>query len=164
MFNLVDKYSKTVRKIIRQKTGGANPDLEQEIFFRLWQKQEQYVDQGKERAWVCIVATNICRDYFKSKFVVHACKHVDMPRDVTDERQNPEIKFTQNERQKIILAAVNSLPRKMRQVIVLHEFEYMPLDDIAKRLNVPVGTVKSRLFSARKILAQRLCFLKPNEL
>lgn len=163
MFNLVDKYSRVIRQIIRQKTGAVNPDLEQEIFFRLWQKQQQYQEQGKERAWVCVVATNMCRDYFKSKYVVQVCKQIDLQHDIVDESQNPEIKFTQAERQKIILAAVNSLPRKMRQVIILNEFECMPLDDIARKLNVPVGTVKSRIFTARKILADRLFFLKPNE-
>ena len=161
MFELFDKYVHLVRHIIRKKTGNSNPDLEQEIFFRLWQKQEQYVEQGKERSWVCIVAINMCRDYFKSKFMVHSSKNVEMPYEVADESQNPEIQFTAMERHKVILAAVNSLPQKMRQVVVLHEFEGMPLEDIAKKLNIPIGTVKSRIFNARKILADRLFFLAP---
>ena len=64
------------------------------------------------------------------------------------------------QRQKIILKAVDELPYKMRKVVVLHEFEDMPLEQVAKKLGLPLGTVKSRLFNAKKILSQKLAHLK----
>ena len=63
-------------------------------------------------------------------------------------------------RQKIILKAVDSLPRKLRDVIVWYEFEEMSYETIAKKAGVPVGTVRSRLSNARKILSEKLQFLK----
>ncbi len=162
MFDLFDKYQALVRKIIRQKTGTANPDLEQEIFIRLWQKQNQYTEQGKEKSWVCVVATNICFDFLKSKSFQQQQKQVEIPDNLSDENiQNPEINFSTKERQQIIWGAVNSLPPKLRQVIILKEYEDMPLEKIATKLKIPIGTVKSRIFNARKILSDRLFFLNP---
>lgn len=160
MFDMVDKYRYLVQKIIRQKTGALNPDLEQEVFIRLWQKRDTYTEQGREKSWVCVITNNICIDYFKNKFYIQGCKNVEIPQHLSDERFNPEIIFTVAQRQKIILRAVDRLPRKLRQVIILQEFEGMSLEQIASRLNIPVGTVKSRLFNARKILAAQLEFLQ----
>ena len=59
-------------------------------------------------------------------------------------------------RQKIILRAVNSLPPKMKKVIILCEFEDNSIKQAAQKLGISEGTVKSRLFNARKILAEVL--------
>ena len=63
-------------------------------------------------------------------------------------------------RQKAILKAVDSLPRKMRQVVILFEFEELTYEQISKKIGQPVGTVKSRLFNARKILTEKLNYLR----
>ena len=63
-------------------------------------------------------------------------------------------------RQKQILKAVDELPRKMRQVVVWYEFEEMSYDQIAAKTGEPVGTIKSRLFNARKTLSEKLQHLK----
>ena len=66
----------------------------------------------------------------------------------------------QKERQKAILKAVDQLPSKMREVVYLYEFEEYSYDEIAKKLNISIGTVKSRLFSAREILSEKLSYMK----
>jgi len=71
-----------------------------------------------------------------------------------------EERFDAKERQKIILKAVDTLPKKMRQVIILYEFEEMSYEEIARKTGDPVGTVKSRLFNARKLLGEALKPLK----
>ena len=69
----------------------------------------------------------------------------------------------QKKRQKIILKAIDKLPYKMRKVVVLHEFEDFSIGEIAKKLNEPEGTIKSRLFNAKKVLAENLKFLLGDE-
>ena len=63
-------------------------------------------------------------------------------------------------RQKIILKAVDELPRKLLDVVYRYEFEEMSYEEIARKTGVPVGTVRSRLSNARKILSEKLQFLK----
>jgi RNA polymerase sigma-70 factor (ECF subfamily) len=55
-------------------------------------------------------------------------------------------------RQKMIVNAINNLPAKLKEVIILYDIEEMNQNKIAQKLKCPVGTVKSRLFNARKQL------------
>ena len=64
------------------------------------------------------------------------------------------------QRQKIVLTAVKKLPLPLKKVIILSHFEELKEQEIALRLRVPVGTVKSRLHTARNILKQQLLTLK----
>jgi len=110
---------------------------------------------------VSVVANNTCLDFFKSKAYQQNQKTVELSEYIGSDNKTPEIAFSDKERQQIILAAVNSLPCKLRQVIIMQEFDNLSLEQIALKLHIPIGTVKSRIFNARKILADRLFFLNP---
>ena len=62
----------------------------------------------------------------------------------------------QNERLKLIRQAVNSLPADLRQVVVMKEFEEMTFQEISETLDLPLSTVKSRLYTALKQLRFKL--------
>jgi RNA polymerase sigma-70 factor (ECF subfamily) len=62
----------------------------------------------------------------------------------------------QNERLKIVRQAVNSLPVDLRQVVVMKEFEDMTFQEISDNLDLPLSTVKSRLYTALKQLRSKL--------
>lgn len=125
---------------------------------------ENYQEQGKFSSWLSTLTANVCRDYFKSK------QHIMETKQVSGEEILDKVKvggrqeevIDAKKRQKIILKAVDDLPRKMRQVVILFEFEEKSYEEISKKLGLPVGTIKSRLFNARKILSEKLKFLKEN--
>jgi len=123
---------------------------------------QNYQEQGKFRQWLGTLTANVCRDYFRSKPVRERTAEItdeEVLNNIADDCSQEEavdIKI----RRKIILKAVDNLPAKMRKVVELHEFEDMPLEKIAEKLGVPLGTVKSRLFNARKILSEKLQYLK----
>ena len=56
----------------------------------------------------------------------------------------------------MIINAINGLKPKYKEVIMLYEIENMLYEDIAKKLKCPVGTVKSRLYNAKKELCEML--------
>ena len=60
------------------------------------------------------------------------------------------------ERQKRIISEIDSLRPKLREVIMLCEIQGFTYEEAAQKLKCPVGTVKSRIFNAKKILAERL--------
>lgn len=108
-----------------------------------------------------MITANVCKDYFRSKnFKSSSQEHYD---DTAFENlssfDNPEQILNEKEKQKIILKTIDALSTEHRKVIVLYEFEEYSLEEISLRLKIPVGTVKSRLFNARKILKQKLNFL-----
>lgn len=158
MQNLINQYRKHVKAVIRKITGSESEDLEQEVYIKVWQNQEKYKNEGKLRQWICAVAANVCRDSFRSG-AAKAKK-----REISDENilQNmsvnphPEERIDRRKRQKIILKAVDSLPDIYRKVIVLSEFEDCSLNDIAEKLKIPLGTVKSRIHKAKEILKTNL--------
>ena len=68
-------------------------------------------------------------------------------------KENPESVFIQKQRQKRIVKAINSLKPKLKEVVMMYEIDGLNYEYIAKELNCPIGTVKSRLFNAKKELA-----------
>ena len=84
-----------------------------------------------------------------------------LPKDIedlhlTDERPGPESLVSQQERTVLVQKAVLSLPEASRAVLVLREYEEMSYHEIADALDIPVGTVMSRLNYARKLLKDKL--------
>lgn len=165
MKQIILENKNRIRAIIRKLTGSANEDIEQEVYIKTWQNLDKYHEEGKFRQWIGILTANVCRDYFKSKqhrITMGQVNNEDMLDGIAVEGKSQEEVIDEKARQKIILKAVDSLPRKMRQVVVLYEFEEMSYDEIAKKTGEAIGTIKSRLFNARKILSEELQQLKEN--
>ena len=164
MKEIIAEYGGLIRSIIKKITGSYNEDIEQEVYIKTWKNMDNYKEQGKFSGWLSTLTANVCRDYFKSK------QHIMETKQVSGEEILDKVKvggrqeevIDAKKRQKIILKAVDDLPRKMRQVVILFEFEEKSYEEISKKLGLPVGTIKSRLFNARKILSEKLKFLKEN--
>ena len=162
MKQIIEQNKKYVRAIIRKLTGSHNDDIEQEVYIKTWQNLPKYKEEGKFKQWICMITTNICKDYFRSKNFKNTSKESSEEQDFENlpYLQTPDVVMSEKERQKIILKAVDSLSKEHRKVIVLFEFEGYSIEEISKHLKIPAGTVKSRLFNARAILKQKLQFLQ----
>lgn len=161
---LLEENRSRIRAIIRKMTGSYNEDLEQEVCLKVWANRERYTEEGKFKAFISLLTANICRDYFRAgSFKTTALSvSAESVGEVADEQRSQEEIADTKLRQKIILKAVDSLPAKMRDVVVYYEFEEMSYEEIAAHLKISVGTVKSRLFTARNILSEKLSYLKGN--
>ncbi len=142
-------------------TGGYNEDIEQEVYIRTFKNLNKYEERNKFSSWISVITANICRDYLKSAFFKNK-KNTLYDEDIVlsaKSNNQPERILTQKERQKAVLKAVNLLPSKLKKVIILYEFEDLSYEQISKKLNIPIGTVKSRISNARKLLQSSLQFL-----
>ena len=151
-----------IRSIIKKITGSYNEDLEKEVYIKTWKNLDNYQEQGNFKSWLAKIAKNVCLDYFKSSTYHQQSKEV-CGEEILQNKAvivNQDKVLDAKARQKIILKAIDELPIKMRKVVYWFEFEDMSIADIAKRLGDPEGTVKSRLYNARKILAEKLNFLR----
>lgn len=161
MRDIIEQNKGLVKAIIKKITGSYNEDIEQEVYIKAWRNIDNYKENGKLKSWIAAITANLCRDYFKSS------SYKQNLREVRDEGvlENKKVGATAEKiidakkRKKIILKAVDELPYKMRKVVVLFEFEDFSIAEIAKKLGEPEGTIKSRLYNARKILAEKLKFL-----
>ena len=162
MKEIIQEHRSRIRAIIKKLTGSYNEDIEQDVYIKTWQNLDKYQESGKFKQWISAITANVCRDYFKSR----AYRQEKLEIGADEALQNRAVQPNQEKiidaktRQKIILKAVNNLPAKMRKVIILFEFEEYTIEQIAKKLNEPEGTIKSRLHNGRKILADKLKFLQ----
>lgn len=151
-----------IRGIIKKVTGSYNEDIEQEVYLKVLENKEKYHEEGKLVAWLKTIAQNVAKDYFKSAYFKSMNQKADVEEGALQDNKSVsalELQL-QKERQKAILKAVDSLPSKMREVVNLYEFEELSYEEISKKLGISLGTVKSRLFSAREILSEKLAYLK----
>ena len=154
---------KLVRSVVKKMLCRADEDVEQEIYIRLWQKFSTYHEQDKLWAWVRTVAENYCRDFLKSKSQKLMKASVDKEEgglDNISNGDNPERAWLRKCRQKLILEAVNELPKEMKQAIILVEFNGLSYEQAAAKMKINVGTLKSRLHNAKAKLHDKLAYLE----
>lgn len=153
---LVKENKKNIQNIIRLVTKEDNEDLEQEVYVRVLKNAGKYEEKGSFKSWVTTIAKNISKDYLKSaayKARENSVTEEDEFVQIADKRITPELRVIKNERQETIINAVNSLKPKFREVILMCEIYGYSYEECAKKLNCPLGTVKSRLYNAKKELS-----------
>jgi len=153
---IIQTHQNNIKKIIKLITKEENEDLEQEVYIKVWQKSDKYNEQGKLTGWLGTVAKNFSKDYLKSsakKLQDNTISDEIQEYNTMNDKDNPESVFIQKQRQKRIVKAINSLKPKLKEVVMMYEIDGLSYEYIAKELNCPIGTVKSRLFNAKKELA-----------
>ena len=129
-------------------------DAAQETFIRAWLHFASYRPQTSLRNWLYRIAVNAATDMLRKekRILLHAFEDLSLK----DPQPGPEALFSQEERATLIQKAVLSLPDACRAVLVLREYEGLSYQEIADALEIPVGTVMSRLNYARKLLRDKL--------
>ena len=106
-----------------------------------------------------LIAKNTSKDYLKSAVVKNEQNSTSddiVLCNITDKKRSPEDCVIVNERQKRIIKAVDNLKPKFREVIMLCEIYGYTYEEASKKLNCPIGTIKSRIYNAKKELAEVL--------
>jgi RNA polymerase sigma-70 factor (ECF subfamily) len=156
---IIKANKENVKNIIRMISGNDNEDLEQEVYLRVWKNSDKYEEKGSIKGWISTITKNITKDYLKSAVVKREklLEEDDNTFDVvSDKKETPELRLITNDRQKRITKAINGLKPKFKDVILYCEVYGYTYEDCAKKLKCPVGTIKSRLYNAKKQLADEL--------
>ena len=156
---IIKNHGATVRSIIRRITNEQNDDLEQEVYTKVWKNSDKYKEKGTFNAWIRTISANLAKDYLKSsqkKISDNSTSDEIVLTLVQDNTASPEAILLKRERQKIVSKAINNLKPRFREVIMLFEIENLSYEEISQRLKCPIGTVKSRLYNAKKELAESL--------
>ncbi len=156
---IVEKNRENVKNIIKLITKEENEDLEQEVYIRVWKNSKKYSEQGNFKSWINTIAKNISKDYLKSAYRKNSQNSTSDEitlNTLKDKKETPELKVIKNERQTQIINAINSLKPKFKEVIMLCEIQGYSYEDCARKLKCPLGTVKSRIYNAKKELAEKL--------
>lgn len=128
---------------------GEAQDVVQEAFTRALARSNGLADVDNPEAWLRTVAINIVRRRWRRRQLLDAILRRDRPvTRLVEPAPGPE--------RADLREALAGLPANFREVIVLHYFADLPVDEVAELLGVPPGTVKSRLSRGRAALAAQL--------
>ena len=163
---LVRRYQTRVVAHVARMVGNRDDalDLAQEIFLKVFQALERYNAEYKFSTWLFRIAGNAAIDHLRkrrprtvpleipdseSRSGVSAIEHESHVLDPYGELRNVQ-------RGEAISRAIADLPPEFRELITLRHFGGLSYDDIARVKNMPLGTVKNKLFRARVVLKERL--------
>jgi RNA polymerase sigma factor (sigma-70 family) len=152
-------------KIVRNNEEAQ--DIVQETFIKAFGSLKSYNPDYRFTTWLYKIVANSSIDHIrKRKINTFSLDQPISTRDgevnveVADMSYNPEQDLTTKQSRLFITEAINSLPEKYKQVIVMRHHEDKSYEDIAKIMAVPVGTVKARIFRARELLKKKLKSLR----
>lgn len=128
---------------------GIAEDLSVETFWRIYRSRSQFRPDGNFGGWARRIATNLALDHLRRTRPERA-----LPEDVATENSPDEV--TQRETRDAIGNAFRRLPAKLRLTARLALIEEQPYNEIADALGTSVGTVKTRVFRAVRILRKHL--------
>jgi RNA polymerase sigma-70 factor (ECF subfamily) len=131
-------------------------DAAQEAFIRAWQHLPAYQPKAAFRSWLYRIAINAGLDLVRHSAARPETTPGDEALEWVPAAGSVERGVEQRERIERVRQAVLALPEASRAVLVLREYEGMSYEEIAAALEIPTGTVMSRLSYARKSLAERL--------
>ena len=131
---------------------GEAEDLAQETFIRAYDRIHTFDIEREFGPWIRRVAANLCLNHLEGQKVT---AELDDERDA-DPAQLPESVQEVKERSEAIRQALSSLPAHYRIVVELRHYQELSYEEIAEELKIPLSDVKSHLFRARKILAEKL--------
>ena len=122
-------------------------DVCQDVFVKLYTHGHN-IEPGREKAWLLRVTVNCCRDIWRGAWL----RRVVLGAPSLDVVPSQEETVEQREEKAAVMRAVQRLPAVFKETILLHYYQGLGISEIAQALDLPEGTVSSRLSRARKKL------------
>lgn len=153
---LVRMHARGVMNVIFRMCGDEQvaEDAAQETFIRAWSHLSSFRADASLRTWLYRIALNAATDMLRKEKRILPQDVADF--DLADPDPGPEGVYLQEERATLVQRAISSLPDASRAVLVLKEYEGLSYHEIANALDIPLGTVMSRLNYARCLLKEKL--------
>ncbi len=146
-------------------------DLSQEAWVKGWQRLKQFQGESSFVTWMTRIVINLCLDQLRKhkRQRAESIEHLDeelggVERPMPVVTINPTAGLERSELRARIDRALGLLSYEHRTVLILHEFEDLEYKEIAKRMGCSIGTVMSRLFYARRKMANLMASYKREEM
>lgn len=163
---LVERYQKQVYNIAYRHTGNRDDayDLSQEAFLKAYRGIKNFRQDSSFKTWIYHITVNVCRDHLRKSRKFHEVSidepvysnDGDMEKQLTNNSKGPDETYESKELSEFIQSLINDLQHEYKEVIVLREMHQLSYEEIANVLKCSIGTVKSRLNRARKVLKDRI--------
>lgn len=164
-FNLlVIRYQNRLANLVSTYVRASEvADVVQEAFIKAYRSLDTFKGESLFYTWLYRIATNTAKNYLQAMGRRPPARDIDVYDSEIEtgytplkEEENPENLLLAEEVRKVVFDTIESLSPELKQAIMLRELEGMSYDEIAEILDIPVGTVRSRLFRARDIIDDKL--------
>lgn len=162
---LVNDQKKVVFNLALRMLGNEEDayDISQEAFLKAYTNLTGFRGDCKFSSWLYKLTTNLCLDFIRKrnrhKVVPLVYEDEDGETEYTeipDDTFSPELLTEQKQLRESVHKGLGQLPEQQREILVLREIGGLRYDEISRQLNIEEGTVKSRIFRARKKLCEIL--------
>jgi RNA polymerase sigma-70 factor (ECF subfamily) len=159
---LVEKYKKPAFFIALGLVGNREDayDLSQEAFIRVYTGLGRFDPQHKFFSWFYAILSNLCKNHLRSREIRgRYIRSVDGDSEMSHQMNpapGPEVLMERNERSLRLWEEISKLPHEFKEIIILKHFQGYSYKEISQMLNIPLGSVMSRLYYARKKLKDNL--------
>jgi len=159
---LVERWQTPIQRLCLRMLGDVHrgEDLAQEAFTRAFARRMDWKPEGKFSTWLWRIALNLCYDELRRR---HRRGETSLDGEggedfaaLTDEAPAPDEQLAAQERADLVRHALMRLPEGYRSVVVLRHYENLKFREIADVLDIPEGTVKSRMAEALTQLSRSL--------
>ena len=133
-------------------------DASQEAFLRAYSKLRRYDKTYSFRTWLLSITSNHCIDRLRKRRIKWLS--LDEPLSTEDSLKmasssaSPELVYENTQRERMVQDLLDTLTPEYRAVVILHYWYGMPYDEIARSLHTTVSAIKSRLYRARRMMAE----------
>jgi len=158
---LVLEYQKNVYNVALRITGNAEDaaDMTQEAFIKAFNSIASFKGDSRFSVWLYRIVTNVSVDFLRSKsrrpessLSVENDEGETVEMEIADEEFSPERLVEAKLSCEAVRRGLDSLPEDYKRILLLREIQGLSYEEIASVLNIEIGTVKSRIFRARKKL------------
>jgi RNA polymerase sigma-70 factor (ECF subfamily) len=131
----------------------AAKDVMQETFLRVYENRDRLMKSDAFKSWLFTIARNQCLNSLR-----RSGRHVSLPdaKELPPVAETPFTRMEKSEQVRFVTRFLESLPPEYREVIILREYQNLSYEEIAAVTRSTLSAVKSRLFKARRKLAQQM--------
>ena len=158
---LMAAYEKNVYNLALRmvKSPEDAADMSQEAFIKAYNNLDNFRAESKFSVWLYRIVSNVCLDFLRRQsrrgtvsLSMEDDDGDDVQLDIADESQSPERLLERQLTKDAVRRGLETLPPDARQILLLREIQGLSYEEISDVLGIEVGTVKSRIFRARKKL------------
>ena len=162
---LILKYQHKIISIVGRYLGDRNDvqDVSQETFIKAYRAIPNFRGESAFYTWLYRIAINTAKNHLVSKS--RRPPNIDIDIDdgefqdnsaVLRDNESPQASLATKQMEEVIFRAIENLPPELRVAVTLREFEGLSYEEIARMMDCPVGTVRSRIFRAREAIEQKI--------
>ncbi len=153
---LVNRYKKLIFNTAYRMLGNYEEaeDASQEAFVRIYKSLNRYDPNYKFSTWAVKITTNYCLDMLRKR--KGEAFPLDEQYDLKDEGLTPEEHYIRIEQQQMVQRAIDSLPDKYKELIILFHHRGLSYSEIMNVTGEPITIIKNRLYRGRQILKETI--------